>query len=215
VAAEQGFRLLGFPGPGRVGPGAGRVVEQRPAEEAIEDLYRTMADLLDRMAAGLGSGSVRDSARDWLAQARSLGGEIGRVDDALRQAEESTKLNPRSLRLPHSTITLRESLETLEHAAVTLRVFARSLVDSTRLAEDNPLADPDVRRRMADVLRELSAAVRTYGSLATEFDASSHDLLESELERHLAARTMIRIGSASYWAPTRRPGRSGGRYGAS
>ncbi|HWM96604.1 MAG TPA: hypothetical protein VNO54_06060, partial [Streptosporangiaceae bacterium] len=83
---------------------------------------------------------------------------------------------------------LRESLETLEHAAITLRVFARSLVDSTRLTdEDNPLADPDVRRRMADVLRELSAAVSTYGSLATEFDAPRHDLLESELERHLAA----------------------------
>jgi hypothetical protein len=160
----------------------------QPAEEAIEDLRRTMADLLDRMAAGLGSGSVGDSARDWLAQARSLGSEIGRVDDALRQAEESTKLNPRSVRLPHSTITLRESLETLEHAAITLRVFARSLVDGTLLAdEDNPLADPDVRRRMADVLRELSAAVRTYGSLATEFDAPRHDLLESELERHLAA----------------------------
>ena len=61
-------------------------------------------------------------------------------------------------------------------------------MDSTCLAdEDNPLAGPDVRRRMADVLRELSAAVRTYGSLATEFDASGHDLLESELEHHLAA----------------------------
>ena len=160
----------------------------QPAEEAIQELCDTMADLLDRMAAGLGSASVSDSARDWLAQARSLGSEIRRVDDALRQAEESTKLNPRSVRLPHSTITLRESLETLEHAAITLRVFARSLVDSTLLAdEDNPLADPDVRRRMADVLRELSAAVRTYGSLATEFDAPRHDLLESELERHLAA----------------------------
>ena len=110
------------------------------------------------------------------------------MDDALRQAEESTKLNPRSLRLPHSTLTLRESLETLEHAVITLPVFARSLVDRTRLAnEDNPLTDPDVRRRMADVLRELSAAVRTYGSLATEFDAPRHDLLESELEHHLAA----------------------------
>jgi hypothetical protein len=44
-----------------------------------------------------------------------------------------------------------------------------------------------VRHRLAGVLRELSAAVRTYGSLATEFDAPSHELLESELERHLAA----------------------------
>ena len=160
----------------------------QPAEEAIEDLCRMMAELLDRMAAGLAGGPVHAAtASDWLAQARALGSEIRRVDDALRQAEESTKLNPRSLRLPHTTITLRESLETLEHEAITLRVFARSLADSTRLAdEDNPLADPDVRHRLAGVLRELSAAVKTYGSLATEFDAPRHDLLESELERHLA-----------------------------
>ena len=85
----------------------------------------------------------------------------GRVDDALRQAEESTKLNPRSMRLPYSTMTLRQSLETLEHSAITLRVFARSLADTTRLAgDDNPLNDPDVRRGLADMLRELSAAVQ-------------------------------------------------------
>jgi hypothetical protein len=140
------------------------------------------------VAAGLGSGSGRDSARDWLAKARSLGNEIRRVDDALRAAEESTKLNPRSLRLPYSTITLRESLEILEHEAVTLRVFTRSLVDSTRLdGDDDPLSHPDMRRHMVGVLRELAAAVRTYGSLATELDVPSHELLESELERHLAA----------------------------
>jgi uncharacterized membrane protein YccC len=160
----------------------------QPAEEAVEELCRTMAGLLERMAAGLGSESVGDSARGWLAQARSLGNEIGRVDDALRAAEESTKLNLHSLRLPYSTITLRESLETLEHDAVTLRLFARSLVDSTRLeGDDNPLSDPDVCRHMAGVLRELAAAIRTYGSLATEFDESGHESLESELERHLAA----------------------------
>ena len=161
----------------------------QPAEEAIEDLCRMMAELLDRTAGGLAAGPVHTAtASDWLVQARALGGEIRRVDDALRQAEESTKLNPRSLRLPHSAITLRGSLETLEHEATTLRVFARSLADSTRLADDdNPLADPDVRHRLAGVLRELSAAVRTYGSLATEFDAPRHDLLESELGRHLAA----------------------------
>ena len=90
----------------------------QPAEEAIEDLCRTMAGLLDQMAAGLRAGPVQAAATGWLAQARSLGTEIQRVDDALRQAEESTKLNPRSLRLPYSTVTLRESLETLEHEAI-------------------------------------------------------------------------------------------------
>lgn len=159
-----------------------------PDEEAIADLCRRMADLMDRMAAGLDDGSVQDSMAGWLAQARSLGGEIRRVDDALREAEESARLNPRSLRLPHAAVSLRESLEPLEHSAITVRALARSLADSTGLAgDDNPMNDREVRRRLADVPGELSAAVRTYGSLATEHDASRHELLESELERRLDA----------------------------
>jgi hypothetical protein len=147
-----------------------------------------MADLLDRMAAGLNDGSVNDSARAWLDQARALGNEIRRVDEALQQAEESAKLNPRSMRLPYSTVTLRQSLENLEHSAITVRVLARSLTDTTRLAgDDNSLNDPDVRRGLAGTLRELSAAVRTYSSLATEFDAHGHEVLKADLERHLAA----------------------------
>ena len=51
-----------------------------PAEEAVADLTRTMADPLDRMVAGLNDGSVNDSARAWLDQARALGSEIRRVD---------------------------------------------------------------------------------------------------------------------------------------
>jgi uncharacterized membrane protein YccC len=160
----------------------------QPAEEAIEDLCRKMSDLLARMAAGLIEGDVPVATGDWLAQARSLGLEIRRVDDALRQAEESLRLNPRSLRLPYSPVSLRDSLETLEHETTTIRVLARSLADSTRLAgDDNPMNDPEARRRLAAVLRELSAAVYAYGRLATARDASDHELLEAELERHLAA----------------------------
>ena len=36
-----------------------------PAEEAIADLCRRMADLMDRMAAGLDDGSVQDSVAGW------------------------------------------------------------------------------------------------------------------------------------------------------
>ncbi|MGC1755479.1 MAG: aromatic acid exporter family protein [Trebonia sp.] len=179
-----------------------------PAEEAIADLARTMADLLDRMAAGLNDGSIDDSALAWLDQARALGNEITRVDVALQQAEESTTLNPRSMRLPYSTVTLRQSLETLEHSAITVRILARSLVDTTRLAgDDNPVNDPDVRRRLADTLRELSAAVRTYGSLATELDPRRHDALKAELERHLAAAhdQQDRLSELLATAPAARP----------
>jgi len=179
-----------------------------PAEEAIADLARAMADLLDRMAAGLNDGPVNDSARAWLDRARALGNEIRRVDEALQQAEESTKLNPRSVRLPYTTVTLRQSLETLEHSAITVRILARSLVDTTRLAgDDNPVNDPDVRRGLADTLGELSAAVRTYGSLATQLDPRRHDALKAELERHLAAARdqQDRLSELLATAPAARP----------
>src|ERR1700759_1506595 len=62
--------------------------------------------------------------------------------------------------------------------------------------------------RMADVLRELSAAVRTYGSLATQFGAPRHDLLESELERLLAAAhdEQDRLSELLGTDPAARPG---------
>jgi hypothetical protein len=160
------------------------------------------------MAAGLNDGFVNDSARAWLDQARALGNEIRRVDEALQQAEESTKLNPRSMRLPYSTVTLRQSLEILEHSAITVRVLARSLTDTTRLAgDDNSLNDPDVRRGLAGTLRELSAAVRIYSSLATELDAHGHEVLKADLERHLAAARdeQDRLSELLATAPAVRP----------
>jgi hypothetical protein len=112
------------------------------------------------------------------------------------------------MRLPYSTVTLRQSLENLEHSAVTVRLLARSLADTTRLAgDDNALNDPDVRRGLADTLRELSAAVRTYSSLATELDAHGHEVLKADLERHLAAARdeQDRLSELLATAPAVRP----------
>jgi Aromatic acid exporter family member 1 len=158
------------------------------AAEAIEDLCRKMADLLNQMAIGLRDGSVLDRSGNWLGQARSLGGEIQRVDDALRQAEDSVRLNPRGLRLLNAPVSLRGRLETLEHAAITVRGLARTLADSTRLADDvSPMQDPEARGRLAGVLEQLAAAVRTYGRLAAVAGASGQDQLAAELERYLSA----------------------------
>ena len=159
----------------------------QPAEEAIAELCARVAGLLGGMATGLSAGSVPDAAADWLRQARSLGAEIRRVDEALRQAEDSVRLNPRSLRLPLAAVSLRDSLETLEHETTTIRGLGRSLTDLSRLGGDDPLQDPEVRDRLAGVLWELAAAVRSYGSLATEHDLARHQVLESELEEDLAA----------------------------
>jgi hypothetical protein len=158
------------------------------AEEAIGDLCDKIADLLGRMAAGLRDGSVQNSAADWLRQARAVSSEIQRVNEALRQAEESTRLNPRGVVLPISTVGLRQSLETLEHEAVTLRLFTRSLADSTGLGDrDSPVRDQRVQERLARVVDELSAAVRTYGDFTVKHEAADHERLEADLDRHLTA----------------------------
>jgi uncharacterized membrane protein YgaE (UPF0421/DUF939 family) len=160
----------------------------QPAAEAIRDLCRNMADLLDQMAAGLRDGSVLDRSGDWLGQARALGSEIARVDDALRQAEDSVRLNPRGLRLVDTPVSLRRRLDTLEHAAITVRGLARSLEDSIRLAEsDSPMQDPEARGRLAGVLAQLAAAIRIYGALAVVTGAPGRDELTAELERYLDA----------------------------
>ena len=178
-----------------VGTGAGLVAglvfarpRVQPAAEAIEELCRKMAGLLEQMADSLQDGSVLERPDDWLVQARSLSGEIRRVDDALREAEESVRLNPRGLRLPYAAVSLRGRLETLEHAAIAIRMLARSLADSIRLAgEDSPMRDPEPRGRLAGVLRQLAAAVRVYGRLAATQEPGRQRELEAELEQYLAA----------------------------
>src|SRR3984957_13820717 len=155
-----------------VGTGAGLMAgfvfarpRVQPAAEAIEELCRKMAGLLEQMADSLQDGSVLERPDDWLVPARSPGGEIRGVGAATRGGGE-----------------------TLEHAAIAIRVLARSLADSIRLAgEDSPMRDPEPRGRLAGVLRQLAAAVRVYGRLAATQEPGRQRELEAELKQYLAA----------------------------
>jgi uncharacterized membrane protein YgaE (UPF0421/DUF939 family) len=159
----------------------------QPAEQAMSELCERMAALLKRMAAGLLAGSVREPSADWLAESRDLAREIRGVDEALRRAEESVRLNPRRVMLPRTEFNLRHVLETLEHAAITVRGIARSLADSAGLAEDDsPVRDQDIRDRLAAVLEELAGAVRAYGRLAKTHSPAIHNLVAPEMREHLA-----------------------------
>ena len=181
----------------------------QPAREAVGTLAGQLAGLLDRMAGELTALRWRDLARDavsaerpgpttagvrdWLTQARALRDEIERVDDTLRGADDSVRFNPRSRlgAVPDDLLAagagLRGGLETLEHATVTVRGLARSILDSAGIESDtSPVWDPQTRARLADVLRNLAEAIRTYGRLVQVFPADSEPL-KSELERQLAA----------------------------
>ncbi|MGC1288028.1 MAG: FUSC family protein, partial [Streptosporangiaceae bacterium] len=62
------------------------------AEDAIGDLSRQMADLLEEIASGLPGGSAPDQTDAWLRRARALAGEVQHADDALGEAEDSLRL---------------------------------------------------------------------------------------------------------------------------
>jgi uncharacterized membrane protein YgaE (UPF0421/DUF939 family) len=186
----------------------------QPAKDAIGDLTRQMADLLGQMAAGLADGPDPRRAAEWLDRTRALRGEIERVDDALGQAEESVRLNPRRLRNANPAAGLREGVDTLERAATDLRVLARAVSDGTRLdSEDSPVKDPETRARLAAVIAELAASVRAYGQLIeTEpepLDAqdAQAEPLEVGLMDHLeeAHRQQDRLADVLAVDPAERP----------
>jgi hypothetical protein len=201
----------------------------QPAREAVGTLAGRLADLLSRMAGDLsapggcaGEAGAQAAAADgaaaggdlatgpsaacvngWLIQARALRDEIERVDDTLRQAADSVRLNPRSRlgqrllglarRQPVpddlllTEVALRGGVETLELATVTVRGLARSILDSTGLDSDRaPVRDEQTRARLSDVLGNLAEAIRTYGRLVQLYPSTSESL-ESELARQLAA----------------------------
>src|SRR5579863_9298234 len=160
----------------------------QPAKDAIGDLSGQMADLLTQMADGLAAEPDPRRAAEWLDRTRALRGEIERVDEALGQAEESVRLNPRRLRYPDPAAGLRDGVDTLERAAIDLRVLARAVADSARLdSDDSPVKDPETRARLAAVIAELAAGVSAYGQLieAGPVPQPSADPLADELDDHL------------------------------
>jgi uncharacterized membrane protein YgaE (UPF0421/DUF939 family) len=165
----------------------------QPAKDAVGELTREMSELLGQMADGLAIVPEQRHANEWLERTRALRGEIERVDDALEQAEESIRLNPRRLgtrgKLTDDPAAgLREGVTTLERAATDMRVLARSVADSTRIeSEHSPVRQPQTRTELATLLGELSGAVRIYGELIEATDDPAPDTSTARLEQHLEA----------------------------
>ena len=186
----------------------------QPAREAVGELAGRLAGLLDQMAADLAGtpdGETPDPAKatEWYDQTRALRSEIERVDDTLREAEESARLNPRTLAvhdaLPATEVALRGGLESLEHAALTMRGLARSVLDGSRVANDaSPVRDAQTRERLASVLTQIGEAIRTYGRLVQTLPSGSEPLV-SELEAELDEAHRLQDRLASILEPRTAP----------
>jgi uncharacterized membrane protein YgaE (UPF0421/DUF939 family) len=186
----------------------------QPAKEALGDLSRQMADLLSQMAEGLAEAPDPKRAAEWLDRTRALRGEIERVDDALAQAEQSVRLNPRRLRVGDPAAGLRDGVDTLERAATDMRVLARSVADSARIdSEHSPVKEAETRARLAAVIGELSAALRAYGQLleadpvSPEHASFAAEPITEALEDHLeeAQRQQDQLADLLSTNPAERP----------
>jgi uncharacterized membrane protein YgaE (UPF0421/DUF939 family) len=162
-------------------------VRTQPTEDAIGTLSHRMAGLLEEIASGLAGGPGPEETDAWLTRARALTGDIQHADNALGEAEDSLRLRPQPLRFARTAVPLRNGLETLEHAAVTIRGLARSITDDARLPEGSTATlaaeAPDM---LAGALRQLAAALRAYGGLIRADLTAGRIPDGSELEQHLA-----------------------------
>jgi uncharacterized membrane protein YccC len=137
----------------------------RPASDAVNDLARQLARVLRTVSGEVREEYDRDPALRWLEEARGLGRDILRADRALERAESSMRLNPRAIRRPHASASLRSGLDALERSTVSLRGVCRSLADLVQTEGPEPVYPPDVRAALSDLLADVADAVESYGAL--------------------------------------------------
>ena len=158
------------------------------AGESIEDLARRARRLLLHIAEELSGPVPVERAAARLHEARRLDQAIADVDAALRQAEDSLRLNPRISEGLLSRLVLRTGLDTLEICVVVVRVLARSLTDLAKRRDDGqPLFPPHVSVALEELLAHIGGALVSFAVLVTTQVSSDAQEAEERLTAELAA----------------------------
>lgn len=172
----------------------------RTASEHIEDLARRLRDLLLRIGAELGAHTPVERAAARLHEARRLDNDVAQVDAALRQAEDSLRLNPRVKEGLLHRVVLRTGLDTLEICTVVVRVVTRTLTDLAKHRKDEPLFPPEVADALEELLGHAADAVANFAALVTtQVSANAADaetrlaaaLEDAGASRERAARLLL------------------------
>ncbi|MFJ8666507.1 aromatic acid exporter family protein [Streptomyces sp. NPDC093600] len=166
------------------------------AGESIEDLARRMRQLLLGIGEELTSPIPVARAAARLHEARRLDNDIADVDAALRQAEDSLRLNPRVKEGLLHRIVLRTGLDTLEICAVVLRVLARTLTDLAKEREDEDLFPQEVGPALEELLAHVADTIVSFGVLVTTRVSESADAAEERLTNELLAARAVRDNAA-------------------
>lgn len=114
------------------------------------------------------------------------------MDAALKQAEDSLRLNPRVREGLLHRVVLRTGLDTLEICTVVLRVLARSLTDLAKERDPDPLFAPETGAALERLLAEIADAVVSFAVLVTTDVSVSAESAETRLATELRAATATR-----------------------
>jgi hypothetical protein len=165
------------------------------AGESLEGLARRVRQLMLRMGEEAAGRTPVERATARLHEARRLDHDIVEVDAALRQAEESLRLNPRVREGLLHRVVLRTGLDTLEICAVVLRVIARSFTDLAKERDPGPQFAPETGKVVEQLLSEIADAVVSFAVLVTTHVSVSAESAESRLAAELrqAAATRDRL----------------------
>ncbi len=159
----------------------------QPASEAIEALARRMRDLLLKLGAEVTGHTTVAEAAERLHEARRLDHDVVEVDAALRQAEDSLRLNPRVKEGLLSRVVLRTGLDTLEISAVVIRTVCRTLTDLAKARTDEPLFSENIASALRELFGHMARAVESFAVLITTQVSANAEEAESQLVRELAA----------------------------
>jgi uncharacterized membrane protein YgaE (UPF0421/DUF939 family) len=141
------------------------VVRVRSAGAAVRQYADALASLLEKVAVEIVGPVYPEQADGWLTEARQLSAAVGQVDQLLHQAEQSRRLNPRSVGRRDPGPQIRSGLDALEHSAVVLRALYRSLAERVRRPVDDDPALAEIRQVFAVLLSDLALALRSFGAL--------------------------------------------------
>ncbi|MEV0414174.1 aromatic acid exporter family protein [Streptomyces sp. NPDC050448] len=167
-----------------------------PASEAITSLAGRMSDLLVHLGHELAEHTPVERAAARLHEARRLDNDITHVDSALRQAEDSLRLNPRVKEALLFRLVLRTGLDTLEICAVVLRVCCRTLTDLARTRTDGPLFPDHLAEALRELFAHMAIAVENFAVLITAQITASAQEAEVRLAQELAAAQVSRERAA-------------------
>ncbi|HLL36099.1 MAG TPA: FUSC family protein [Streptomyces sp.] len=162
------------------------------AGESIEGLARRMRQLMLRVGEEAAGRTPVERAAERLHEARRLDHDIVQVDAALRQAEDSLRLNPRVREGLLHRIVLRTGLDTLEICTVVLRVIARSLTDLAKERQSEPLFEARTGALVEQLLSQIADAIVSFAVLVTTHVSSNAESAEERLAAELQAAAATR-----------------------